>query len=107
MTATQFKKDSNPPEAGVQGPFESISLPGTYYSSWSGHLLRVPEDALQPGRSPVVEIRGKEPMSIDEAALALEGSRHDFVVFRDASTERVSVLYKRKDDNYGLIAPEF
>ena len=37
---------------------------GTYYSNWSGHLIRVPEDALQPGRSPVVEIRSKEPMIV-------------------------------------------
>lgn len=47
-----------------------------------------------------------KPMSIDEAALALEGSKNDFVVFRDATTDRVSVLYKRRDNNYGLIAPE-
>ena len=39
-------------------------MPGTYYSNWSGHLLRIPEDALQPGRSPVIEIRGKEPMIV-------------------------------------------
>jgi len=47
-----------------------------------------------------------KPMSIDEAALTLEGSKNDFVVFRDATTDRVSVLYKRRDNNYGLIAPE-
>lgn len=47
-----------------------------------------------------------KPMSVDEAALALEGSKNDFVVFRDAATDRVSVLYKRRDNNYGLIAPE-
>jgi putative sigma-54 modulation protein len=47
-----------------------------------------------------------KPMSIEEAALQLEGSRNEFIVFRDADTEKVSVLYKRKDDNYGLIAPE-
>jgi putative sigma-54 modulation protein len=48
-----------------------------------------------------------KPMSIEEAALELDGSEHDFVVFRDSDNERVSVLYKRRDDNYGLIAPEF
>lgn len=47
-----------------------------------------------------------KPMSIDEAALELEDSQHDFVVFRDANTDKVNVLYKRKDNNYGLIAPE-
>ena len=47
-----------------------------------------------------------KPMSIEEAALLLEGSKHEFVVFRDSETEKVSVLYKRRDENYGLIAPE-
>lgn len=47
-----------------------------------------------------------KPMSIDEAALHLESSKNDFVVFRDATTDKVHVLYKRKDDHYGLIAPE-
>lgn len=47
-----------------------------------------------------------EPMSIEEAALQLESAKLEFLVFRDAQTERVSVLYKRRDDNYGLIAPE-
>jgi ribosome hibernation promoting factor len=48
-----------------------------------------------------------KPMTIDEAALQLEGAKNDFVVFRDSTTDRVSVLYKRRDSNYGLIAPEF
>lgn len=48
-----------------------------------------------------------KPMSIDEAALELQDSKNDFVVFRDANTDKVHVLYKRKDQNYGLIAPEF
>ena len=47
-----------------------------------------------------------KPMTIDEAALQLEGSKNEFFVFLDSATERVSVLYKRKDSNYGLIAPE-
>ncbi|NJL27577.1 MAG: hypothetical protein HC897_06610 [Thermoanaerobaculia bacterium] len=46
-------------------------------------------------------------MTIDEAALQLEGSKNEFFVFLDSSTERVSVLYKRKDNHFGLIAPEF
>ena len=47
-----------------------------------------------------------KPMTIDEAALQLESSKNDFFVFRDATSDRVSVLYKRRDNNYGLIAPE-
>ena len=48
-----------------------------------------------------------KPMTIDEAALQLEASKNEFVVFRDSTSERVNVLYKRKDNNYGLIAPDF
>ncbi|HVT57388.1 MAG TPA: ribosome-associated translation inhibitor RaiA [Thermoanaerobaculia bacterium] len=47
-----------------------------------------------------------KPMTIDEAALELEISDHGFVVFRDATSDRLNVLYRRKDDNYGLIAPD-
>lgn len=48
-----------------------------------------------------------KPMSAEEAALELEDSLHEFIVFHDASSERVSVLYRRKDGNFGLIAPEW
>lgn len=47
-----------------------------------------------------------KPMTIEEAALALDASEHGFVVFRDAASDRIQVLYKRKDESYGLIAPE-
>lgn len=46
-----------------------------------------------------------KPMTIDEASLALDSSKNEFFVFLDASTDKVSVLYRRKDANYGLIAP--
>ena len=48
-----------------------------------------------------------KPMTLEEAAQKLGDSRSEFVVFLDAVSERVSVLYKRKDQNFGLIAPEF
>lgn len=48
-----------------------------------------------------------KPMTIDEAALKLDQSKNEFFVFRDAGTDRVSVIYRRKDTHYGLIAPEF
>ena len=46
------------------------------------------------------------PMSIEEAALRLDESKNAFMVFRDLDTDRVSVIYKRRDNNLGLIAPE-
>jgi putative sigma-54 modulation protein len=47
-----------------------------------------------------------KPMTIDEAALQLENAKNEFIVFRNSTTDRVNVLYKRRDENYGLIAPE-
>ena len=44
-----------------------------------------------------------KPMSIEEAALSIEGSEEEFLVFRDSSKERVAVIYKRRDGNLGLI----
>jgi putative sigma-54 modulation protein len=45
-------------------------------------------------------------MTAEEAALRMEGSGEEFVVFRDAGSERLSVLYRRRDGDYGLIVPE-
>jgi putative sigma-54 modulation protein len=47
------------------------------------------------------------PMSIEEAALRLDDSKNEFIVFRDIDTDKVSVIYKRRDSNLGLISPEF
>ncbi len=49
---------------GANSAFESLNEQGTYLSNWSGHLIRVPADAIKPGRSPVIEILGKEPMVV-------------------------------------------
>jgi putative sigma-54 modulation protein len=48
-----------------------------------------------------------KPMSPEEAAAQMELLGHDFYVFRNAETEQVNVIYRRKDGNYGLIEPEF
>jgi putative sigma-54 modulation protein len=45
-------------------------------------------------------------MSIEDAALRLEGGREMFVVFRNADTDAVGILYRRKDGNLALIEPE-
>jgi putative sigma-54 modulation protein len=47
-----------------------------------------------------------KPMTLDEAALEMDGRGDGILVFRDAGTERVTVLFRRKDGNLGLIEPE-
>ena len=37
--------------------------------------------------------------------MLLEAEENRFLVFREAQTDRVSFIYKRKDGNYGLIQP--
>lgn len=44
-----------------------------------------------------------KPMSEEEAILQMNMLGHDFFIFKDDSTFSVSVLYRRKDGNYGLI----
>ena len=51
------------------------------------------------------EIAAK-PMSVDDAAVEIGGSDREFLVFRNAETERLNVVYKRKDGNIGWIEPE-
>lgn len=46
-----------------------------------------------------------KPMTDEEAIIRLNSEENQFLVFRDADTERISVIYKRKDGNYGLIQP--
>ncbi|MGH9318359.1 MAG: ribosome hibernation-promoting factor, HPF/YfiA family [Vicinamibacteria bacterium] len=47
-----------------------------------------------------------KPMSVEEAVLAIEEQRSEFLVFRNAANDRTNVLYKRPDGNFGLIDPE-
>ncbi len=46
-----------------------------------------------------------KPMTAEEAALRLSEEPDQFLVFRDADTSRLGVIYKRNDGNYGLIEP--
>ena len=48
-----------------------------------------------------------KPMSIEEAAMQMDLLGHNFFVFANDNTNKVNVLYKRKDGNFGLIEPEF
>lgn len=46
-----------------------------------------------------------KPLSPDEAAVQMSLLGHNFFVFRNARTQEVNVLYRRRDGDYGLIEP--
>ena len=49
---------------------------------------------------------GMKPMYPEDACIQMELTGHDFFVFRNAETDEVNVVYKRKGNTYGLIEPE-
>lgn len=47
-----------------------------------------------------------KPMDPEEACLQMDLLGHNFYVFRNAATDEVNVVYKRKGNTFGLIEPE-
>jgi putative sigma-54 modulation protein len=47
-----------------------------------------------------------KPMTVEDAALRVEEGDEAFLVFRNAETDAVSILYRRKDGTLGLIEPD-
>jgi putative sigma-54 modulation protein len=47
-----------------------------------------------------------KPMPIEDAAERLSAGSEAFVVFRNAESDAISILYRRSDGNYGLIEPD-
>jgi putative sigma-54 modulation protein len=61
----------------------------------------------QPARRVVRATRyAVKPMSIHDATQRLDAVPETFVVFRNADTDAISVLFRRKDGNLGLIEPD-
>lgn len=64
-------------------------------------------EAAQPTRK-VVKVKRfvVKPMSVPEAVDQMELLGHDFFLFFNADSEKLNLLYRRQDGNYGLIEPE-
>jgi len=69
----------------------------------------VEAESLEAESGPVV-VRTKtfsiKPMSVEESVMQMDLLHKDFLVFTNAATEAINVIYRRKDGNYGLIEPE-
>lgn len=74
-----------------------------------GAVAPVPDGSIEatphPPRIVAARRYSVKPMTAEEAALQLSSETDQFIVFRDADTNRIGVLYKRADGNFGLIEP--
>ena len=70
-----------------------------------GATADAPEDDRAPRlvKSKSFEMKQMGP---EDAALAMDMLNHDFYVFRNDEDGQVNVVYRRRDGDYGLIAPE-
>jgi len=80
------RKRATPREPAAAGPIDEGSRPAP-------RVIRSREYAIKP-------------MSLEDAVLELTVSVRAFLVFRQATSERVAVLYRRPDGHFGLIEPE-
>ena len=48
-----------------------------------------------------------KPLSVEEAILQMNMIGHEFFMFLNSATNQLCVVYKRKDDTYGLLEPEY
>lgn len=64
-----------------------------------------PERVLTPR---VIRARKQDikPMSQEEAVMQLDARQEPFLIFRNIKSDRINVLFRRKDGNYGIIDSE-
>lgn len=66
------------------------------------------EDEQQRGTRVIRNTRYRlKPLALEDALLDLESSGDEVLVFRDAESDRLSVVYRRRDGDYGLVEPEY
>ena len=76
----------------------------------ANHAAPAETTPVVPGELEPMIVKTKQfpvkPMTPEEAVLQLELIGHDFFVFRNSEAGEVSVVYRRRDGNFGLIEPQ-
>jgi putative sigma-54 modulation protein len=75
-----------------------------------GQTRTIREEPARPAedefvREVKVESPEVKPMDVEEAVLQMDLSEQSFLVFANARSSQINVLYRRKDGHYGLIQP--
>ena len=65
--------------------------------------FEVEEKEVEEGKISKRKVVDSKPMGEEEAILQMDLLGHDFFIFNNIDTENISVVYKRKDGDYGII----
>ena len=103
---------------------KALPITERQFERWKGKLEDRGKNALPTGiamsppseteaappteHKPIVKVKHFpiKPMPIEEAADQMELLNHDFFLFTNSENNRVNLLYRRKDGDYGLIDPD-
>jgi ribosome hibernation promoting factor len=70
----------------------------------------LPEEAEDEDEGAIKIVKSKsfdmKPMTPEDAVMRMDLLHHDFYVFRNHESEALNVVYRRRDGDYGLIAPD-
>jgi len=107
------RESSHDMRASIDQLVDKLERQVTRYREKRGRRRRASRQATDEG-IPMPEepqiVRTKQfavkPMTAEEAVLQLELVGHDFFVFRDADSNEVHVVYRRRQGGYGLIEPQ-
>jgi putative sigma-54 modulation protein len=89
------KRQQAPPEPATEAEPAVVAAPQRIEKTPGKKIYRVDHES-----------DGRKPMTPDEAVMEMDGTRDgkpEYLVFRDAKTDRLSVLLRRRDGNFDLI----
>jgi putative sigma-54 modulation protein len=107
------RESSQDMRASIDQLVDKLERQVTRYREKRGRRRRAsrqaPDEGIPMDEEPQI-VRTKQfavkPMSAEEAVLQLELVGHDFFVFRNADSEEVNIVYRRRQGGYGLIEPQ-
>jgi putative sigma-54 modulation protein len=107
------RESSSDMRASIDQLVDKLERQVTRYREKRGRRRRpgrqAPDQGFQMPEEPQI-VRTKQfpvkPMNAEEAVLQLELVGHDFFVFRDADSNEVNIVYRRRQGGYGLIEPQ-
>ena len=107
------RESSHDMRASIDQLVDKLERQVTRYREKRGRRRRAsrqaPDEGIPMSEEPQI-VRTKQfsvkPMTAEEAVLQLELVGHDFFVFRDADSNEVNIVYRRRQGGYGLIEPQ-